>query len=277
MIINSKTLFMSIILMTLCNTSSAAKIYKWVDEQGKVHFSSDASQAKTKGKIEDVKVRGTKKNKSYRSNRLSGKWYSDYRNIKHELVFRRNGVNLKAIADGGYGSIYFGGKLKRENSDLHITYLNTQYDSVELGKTEIYKIITKSDNELLLQFPDKSLRKFFKFGNRRYGKSNNRLLKGKWNKINSDELIEFAGSRFDIKKIDHARTYKNDLFYYVLSQGQWKKSNKNLSFTYIGKNNHTEKMGSTKTYKIIYLDDRKLTMQDEKTGNLVKYEKVIID
>ena len=262
--------------MVLSSGVSAAKIYKWVDEQGKVHFSSDASQAKSKGKIENVKVRGTNKTKSYRSNGLSGRWYSDYRNIKHELVFSKNRVNLKAVADGGYGSAYFGGKFKRENSDLHITYHNTQYDYVELGKTEIYTIITKTDNKLVLLFPDKSLRKFFRFGNKGLGKSNNRLLKGKWKKINSDDLIEFIGSKFNIKQVDHARSYSKTK-YYTSSQGQWEKLSKTISFTYIGNKNFSEKLGSKKTYKIIYLDDRKLTMQDEKTGNLVKYEKIIID
>ena len=276
MVINSKYIYTFMILLVLSNGVSAAKIYKWVDEQGKVHYSSDVSHTKSKGKIEDIKVRGTKQRKSYRANGLSGRWYSDYRNIKHELVFKKDRVNLKAVADGGYGSAYFEGKFKRENSELHITYHNTQYDYADLGKTETYKIISKSDNELVLLFPDKSIRKFFRFVNKRHDKSNDRLLRGKWKKINSDDLIEFIGSKFNVKKIDHARSYSK-IKYYISSQGQWEKLSKTISFTYIGNKNFTEKLGSKKTYKVIYFDDRKLTMQDEKTGSLVKYEKIIID
>lgn len=268
-----------IFIMSLYTVNTyAAKIYKWVDEKGNVHYSNTAQQANPKSKIEDLSDKNKKsKNTNGNSGALSGRWYSEYRKQKYMLRFRRKTIEFREQDENGRGPWLFRGKWTRNGSAINVKYTDTQLNFAEVGKSETYKIISKSNDELVLQFPDKSVRTFYMFTPKRKSRrKSSGAFSGEWKNIKTEAVLSFIDNTFKVEERDYSKRYYN-VRKYTSGQGRWEKDGRKLVFTYIGSANISNKMGTKKIFEIIYSDKVTLTLKDAVSGETFNYKRIILD
>lgn len=169
------------------STTSAAKLFKWVDENGVTHFGS-APPPPQKIKESNVEVEvlstpGSEKKESSADYRIRGEWWAakDARTtIRFKISY--DDFELSENFVGGYGitkANFASGKYKLNNDVLALTYFEHQGEPEKLDTTENYEV-TYLDETKLVIVQDFVKKMTFKRQRQTDSTDFSRELKGEW-------------------------------------------------------------------------------------------------
>ncbi|MCP5205850.1 MAG: DUF4124 domain-containing protein [Hahellaceae bacterium] len=166
---------------------SAAKMFKWVDENGVTHFGSTPPPPQkikeNKVEVEELSTPGSDKKESSSDYRIRGEWWAakDTRaTLKLKLSyddfeFSENFVGSYGITKANFAS----GKYKLSNDVLELTYFEHQGEPEKLDTTENYEVTYLDDTKLVI-VQDFVKKLTFKRQRQTDSTDFSRELKGEW-------------------------------------------------------------------------------------------------
>ncbi len=255
------------ILIIFCPLLIAGKIYKWTDENGKVHFTQ------TPGPSQELNTvyRDSNQKKRIRKT-LNGDWYGTSSGIKYRLYFKDDSFNFSVLNDRNTSYNIGKGYFDNDNGVLHFKYINSNSINKKGGLIEKY-IITKFTLTLLsLQTQNNKKYSFIK--NLKYNprqSQDNKDLYGVWLNVNNGKIVEFTATSFytfDKGKYKKSRTHSN-------YRGNWTIKDNVIEFQYTGNSRYIDKIGLIEYHNIIYSNEL-LSISHKKTGKKNKYKKQIL-
>jgi len=152
-----KTLLLLFCLLLLNQSGWAAKIYRWTDKEGVMHFSSTPGPNQSFDAQQRSSATAQRSDQSSAQKIFTGTWYGSNRTANVELRFIKKSDILKWKSQprgGGVRAENFDAKWKYRNADLEIIYIKHQQDSNRNGAKAVIKIIDKSADSMILQLPD---------------------------------------------------------------------------------------------------------------------------
>lgn len=130
-----KLLFLSFIFMQILNTATAAPVYKWIDEDGQVHYGSRAEHKNAK----EIEI----KNRYIDSGNSSAPLSAQERADKQKRFLNALDAENKSIADEK--------RKKKEQAELKITRCNASRDQLRRYENSgaLYDLDEKGNRILL--------------------------------------------------------------------------------------------------------------------------------
>lgn len=131
----NKLLFFSFILMQMLNTATAAPVYKWIDEDGQVHYGSRAEHKNAK----EIEI----KNRYIDSGNSSAPLSAQERVDKQKRFLNALDAENKSISDEK--------RKKKEQAELKITRCNASRDQLRRYENSgaLYDLDEKGNRILL--------------------------------------------------------------------------------------------------------------------------------
>lgn len=256
------------LIILLCPFLLAAKIYKWTDGYGKVHFTQ------TPGPSQEVNTvyRDTAKKRKYAKS-LDGHWFGTSAGRKYKLSFNKGSFSFYDIS-GQYGNSSIGnGFYEKMSNIIKFKYLNNQQANKKGKLMENYIIRDFSYSRLIIQSPDNKIYRFIK--RLKYNPKQSKYaedLFGVWLNKNNSKVLEFKQSSFLLfsDKEQHKTGLRSSY------QGNWTLNMDKIEFQYLGDSKYKDKIGETENYNVIFSKED-LTMTNTKSGKTNRYKKQILD
>lgn len=253
----------SLCFIVFSQTAWAGKIYRWTDSEGNVQFTStpgpnqsaDADQGSTSKRhqetdysIEDI---------------FTGSWYGSNRTLSINLYFHKKSDTLRwegRPRGGGIKAENFTARWKYVNSDLELLYISYKEEPQKAGSKELVKIIEKSSDVMMLQFPNGNVFKLHKRIKRKRLSQSERGFRGKW-QLNDKQKTEwhFNSRGFLIKGITYGQ-YNHQ----TLASGNWKVEGDDLILTHLNDRyvwKGTKKTGQVEKFNILLLEQGKAILK----------------
>lgn len=184
----------SILVVAPCQ---AAKVYKWVDENGVMQFSTQPPLEQQKKQFEEVNIGNDSKNKA---SIYDFHWYMFDRGIKHTLVLSKDRYSLLKM--GGSRNTHNFGKLIAEGKTLTVEYQSHE-DNTKKGSKEIFYVAGVTDTRLVL-VSDLTGKRYEYIKDSDAGgynelTSSEENLLGNWKGIAGSDSIRFTDKQFIIR------------------------------------------------------------------------------
>ncbi|MEJ2142375.1 MAG: DUF4124 domain-containing protein [Gammaproteobacteria bacterium] len=274
-IINRALFCLALLFLIVVVPAQAGKIYKWTDKDGNVHFSNTPGPDQdASADIGDTKARGggTFSRPQSLESSLRGTWYGSLAGQSYKLRVNGNTL-LWAKTFEQQNSInsvvpVFEAVWKDNNGDLDIIYSNYPSNQSRSGKKDFIRIISKSDESLSLQFPDKRVYNLTKsIKHRRVGIEGKNLI-GSWIRQSDGAEVTFKSGSFSTKE-----EIENRVGAIVTEKGNWQVADSILTMTYIRGINTAGRQGMTRKFKILLSDEQQLILSDSATKKQVVYNR----
>ena len=266
-----KSTILSFCLIIFFQTAWAGKIYRWTDSEGNVQFTSTPGPDQSA----DAHQGGAKKtaiNNDYDiDDILKGNWYGSNRTSSIELRFSKDVDFLdwkSRPRSGGVRAESFKAKWKYINSDLELRYTNHKPDSDKNGTTEIIKIVDKTLDTMILQFPDGKVYRLNKrIKNKSYSREE-RKFNGTWELKNKKKTVWKFGRRgFVIKGIPY-----NQYNAQTLASGNWEVQGDRLILTHLNDDHvwkKIKKAGQEERFTILLQERGKIILKTQDGGKQI--------
>ncbi len=225
----------------------AAKIYKWTDENGKVHFTQTPGPSQQHDKI----YRNTNKTKNPKKT-LLGNWYGVSSDLKYKLRFHDNNFYFNLI-DSPHGGAFIGqGFFEYTDDILKLKYTNTQNSLVSGGTIEQYTIMDFSVSQLSIRSQGNKRYRFIKnLQHNPFQAKYAKVLYGVWLNKKNGEILELTQSSF--YKFDKGKY--NDSKWLSSYRGNWILRDKIIEFQYTGESQKSDKIGLIEQLNVIYSNE----------------------
>lgn len=257
--------FVLLICVVLSAPVSAAKIYKWVDDNGVIQFTSTPPEKNNKV---DVVGSTNKKKKKPLEEAIKGTWecINDDQDISVTIDSRGIRFLFKDKNSGERKSM--SGIYELKGKLLEVGY-KTHSKIEKVGKVENYFVNRANDQELIL-IQQGSNKKFIYRKDDSYARNKKVLNKsamrlvGRWESLTNDREIEFKGSNFTIKEKVKVRNYWTRK---KTQTGFWKYNDPYIDLTInrereVGKRNMSRVNRKIRFY-IMDIDEMKLKIRNE--------------
>jgi hypothetical protein len=254
---------------------SAGKIYKWMDADGNVQFSNTPGP----NQGADAHIGDTQVKKSYSHSRkksmgsmLSGLWYGTLRGNSYRLRLGKNFINWGRAGESVNSSFpIFEAKWEDVEGDLKITYTRHWQNEAMNGKTDTIRVISKSNDKLTLQFPDKRVYNLSKMVSRKKVGYEGKSIIGTWIRKHDGAETRFTSGRFDTK--NKVANYTGPV---TIEHGNWTIGDGVLTFTYMGGIKASGRQGAEKKFNVLLSDERQLILEDSKTQKQIVYSRKLL-
>jgi hypothetical protein len=249
-------------MLSVISQGVNAGVYKWVDENGKVHYGSVPGSASAKSVV--VQESNKKKNSGHRNLRVSGRWYAKKNShVTLKYVFNYDKFFLfEYISNGSsYRSREVGkGKLSQSKNILELTYFEHFTDEAKLDSVERYEIVAKSNNSLVLlseNFKEMHLKRTSSQGNQ------SQDIKGKWRLGNL--LYEFEGSKFFVKNSKK-----------LIQIGSWRMQDPKMTLDFVADfvKPVDHRQGKTNTWIKKFVNYNSMGFVSQETGETLNFVRV---
>lgn len=224
------TLVLICLTLLLSATSvEAGKIYKWTDENGKVHFSSvpPSKRENVSSQIKEVETSKTRAEKRLTNSSLSGDWWTfkdSSTTRKLSLSYRDFEIyDYKVGPYSTYKKKIASGEYKFKNSELKLTYFNHYESPEKLDKSEVFFIRKLNNNKLSFSLRPGQNQIYRRHDRSRNVNSLSRELLGRW----EDE--SGIGYKFGHGTVKVYKQVNNRDF---LKMGNWVTKNGRIVITY---------------------------------------------
>ncbi len=225
----------------------AAKIYKWTDKNGKVHFTQTPGPSQQHDKI----YRNTTKTKKPKKT-LLGNWYGVSSGLKYKLRFYDNNFYFNLIENRHGGAFIGQGFFEYTDNTLKLKYINSQNAVIPGGTIEYYNIMDFSIAQLSMRSQNNKRYHFIK--NLQHNPLQSkyaRILYGVWLNQKNGEILELTQSsfyKFDKGQYDNSKWLSS-------YRGNWILRDKTIEFQYTGESKNTDKIGLIEQLEVVYSDE----------------------
>lgn len=263
-----KQLMLAIFLVFIFQSSWAGKIYRWTDSQGNVHFSSTPGPNQSADAQMGSANKASQRSDYSAEDIFTGNWYGSSRTLTVKLFFLKKSNVLRwegRPRGGGIKAEHFTAKWKYVNSDLELIYTSYKEDASKAGTTEVIKIIEKSADSLMLQFPNGKVFKLHKKGGHKRLSQAEKKIIGKWElKDNKKTQWKMTSRAFEIRGVPPQRRDQ-----YTLASGNWKVEGDTLILTHLNNReswHKTHKTGDIERFTILLQEQGKLIIKPVNGG-----------
>jgi hypothetical protein len=264
---NKKILFLILILPFII----ASKIYKWTDENEKIHFTQTPGPKQEPNKI----YRDTAKKRKLKKS-LQGTWFGYSPKAKFKLKFDDDSFQWFVILSKHSRNQFGKGFYSKDDSKLLFNYTSQAFNSSitrkEGGTTESFMIIDFSTSKLTLRSDNNTYYRYTKAITNQETINSSHELFGVWKNKKNNAILELKTSTF----FQHAPGRYKNKYYYPDFAGTWNLKSNTVEFHYLGDNQLIDKIGLTEKFGITYSNNH-LILKNTKSGKIDSYVKQIPD
>ena len=183
-----------VLLLLLLPLLVAAKVYKWTDEQGVIHYTN--TPPPTDQQEEELTVPDT--GERVKVEGLNGSWWIIDHGKPRKLRLTTTRFEIHDYRQSRRSRLYADGSVMRHNKRLILTYFEAP-DHPELQDQQVTMLIIQlSDRELSLMDEQGNTRRYVRFDDANAGGSPG--LHGHWLEDNGQRRLEFQKNRFDVQR-----------------------------------------------------------------------------
>jgi hypothetical protein len=249
-----RTLVLAACLGAVAGSSGVdAKIYKWTDESGQVHFSNTPPGSKTQG-TEVVDDGQSSRHGADQPNKVIGAWYRLQDGRQHLLYIDHDRFRYRVWERSVHPRLRMSGFWEYDPPHLNLEVLTFQGDNDREPETRRYRVYELSPHQLTMEAPDGEVQRSVRRQPWDITDITALRLKGTWQQHDGPVVLAMEDGVFDLFLGD-GNAKRPDY------RGNWFLDEQTLTLHYTGGSRQVDRIGQRWVYQIERFDNRQLWLR----------------